>query len=192
MCRHRRGERSDRVADWGGRTLPDEANCRGRSRSIGPSRRDATLAAPADPQANEAPIEDGGATGEAPIVDPGLSGEDELLVVLRGIGAVMFLTTLRIIVARDGVERRPRTGIQSFDLDAIRHLRLELGRGPAGRIALWTVGGNEAVSMFFDARSLDRAHELIDRARLLIARLRRDDQDSSKIRTRDPLDQSGA
>jgi hypothetical protein len=103
----------------------------------------------------------------------GLALEETLLVVLRGIGAVMFLTTRRVIVARDGMERRPRTGIVSYPLETIRHLRLELGSGPSGRIAVWTDSSQEAVSMFFDARSLDRAHELIDVARPQIARQRR-------------------
>jgi len=99
--------------------------------------------------------------------------EETLLAVLRGIGAVMFLTTRRMIVARDGFERRPRSGISSYPLDSIRHLRLELGSAPSGRIAIWTKASQEAVSMFFDARSLDRAHELIDLARPHIARQRR-------------------
>jgi hypothetical protein len=105
------------------------------------------------------------------VADLGL--EEALLVVLRGIGATMFLTTRRVIVARDGMERRPRSGVISYPLEAIRHLRLELGSAPSGRIAVWTDGGQEAVSMFFDARSLDRAHELIDIARPHIARQRR-------------------
>jgi len=102
-----------------------------------------------------------------------LEAQEELLVVLHGIGAVMFLTTRRVIVARDGIERRPRTGIQTFALDQIRHLRLELGSAPSGRIAIWTSARQEAVSMFFEARSLDRAQTLIDTARPLIARQRR-------------------
>jgi hypothetical protein len=95
-------------------------------------------------------------------------------VVLRGIGASMFLTSRRLIVARDGVARRPRSGLQSYDLDGIRHLRIELGSAPSGRVAVWTTGADqESLSMFFDARSLERAHELIDVARPLIARSRR-------------------
>jgi hypothetical protein len=104
---------------------------------------------------------------------PELELEETLLVVLRGIGAVMFLTTRRVIVARDGIERRPRSGVASFPLAQIRHLRLDLGSGPSGRIAVWTDASQEAVSMFFDARSFDRAHELIDVARPQIARQRR-------------------
>jgi len=110
---------------------------------------------------------------EAAIGGPELDLEETLLVVLRGIGAVMFLTTRRVIVARDGIERRPRSGVASFPLEQIRHLRLELGNGPSGRIAVWTDASQEAVSMFFDARSLQRAHELIDVARPQIARQRR-------------------
>jgi len=107
------------------------------------------------------------------IAAPDLGEEETLLVVLRGIGAAMFLTTRRLIVARDGAERRPRTGIMSYPLGAIRHLRLELGSAPSGRIVLWTGEVHEAVSMFFDARSLDRAQELMNIARPLIARQRR-------------------
>jgi hypothetical protein len=114
----------------------------------------------------------------ADAIRDGLAGanlelEESLLVVLRGVGATMFLTTRRVIVARDGMERRPRTGITSYALEVIRHLRLELGSAPSGRIAVWTDASQEAVSMFFDARSLDRAHELIDTARPHIARQRR-------------------
>ncbi|HET7473201.1 MAG TPA: hypothetical protein VFJ71_08765 [Candidatus Limnocylindrales bacterium] len=106
--------------------------------------------------------------------DPELGVHEDLLVVLRGIGASMFLTDRRLIVARDGVERRPRSGLQSYDLDGIRHIRIELGSAPSGRVAVWTTGADqETLSMFFDARSLERAHELIDVARPLIARSRR-------------------
>ena len=104
---------------------------------------------------------------------PDLQPAESLLIVLRGIGAVMFLTSRRIIVARDGVERRPRSGVTAYPLSTIQNLRLQLGSAPSGRIALSTEPGQEAVSMFFDARSLDRAHELIDVARPLIARQRR-------------------
>ena len=104
---------------------------------------------------------------------PDLGLEETLLAVLPGVGAIMFLTSGRVIVARDGAERRPRTGIMSYPLESIRHLRLELGSAPSGRIAVWTNSMQEAVSMFFDARSLDRAHELINVARPLIARQRR-------------------
>ena len=95
----------------------------------------------------------------------------------------MFLTDRHLILARDGAERRPRTGIQAFDLEAIRHIRIELGSAPSGRIVVWTTGGQEGLSMFFDARSLDRAHELLDVARPLIARSRRERPGAEPART---------
>jgi len=104
---------------------------------------------------------------------PDLAVNEELIDSLRGIGATMFLTTDRLIVARDGPDRRPRSGVQSFPLERVTHVRLEPGALPSGRIAI-RIGGQEAVSMFFDARSRDRAQQAVERARTLIARRRRD------------------
>ena len=98
---------------------------------------------------------------------------ETLLVALRGIGSWMFLTDQHLIVARDGADWRPRTGYRFQSLDSIRHIGIELGRAPSGRIAVWTTDAEEVISMFFDARSLDRAQELVEVARPLIARLRR-------------------
>ncbi|HET9613421.1 MAG TPA: hypothetical protein VFP22_01310 [Candidatus Limnocylindrales bacterium] len=92
---------------------------------------------------------------------------------LRGIGSSMFLTSERVIVARDGGERRPRSGIQSFPLDAIRLVRLERGSGPSGRVVVWSATGQEAVSMFVEPRFLDRAEAFVSSSRLLVARRRR-------------------
>jgi len=94
----------------------------------------------------------------------------------------MFLTTRRVIVARDGMERRPRTGIQTFALGSIARLRLELGTAPSGRIVLWTSARHEAVSMFFEARSLDRAQLFIETARPLVARQRRSGPGDGPVR----------
>jgi hypothetical protein len=124
---------------------------------------------------------------ESSVALPALEPDEDVLAVLRGIGAVMFLTSARLIVVRDGGERRPKTGLQSFPLETIRHVRLELGSPPSGRVAVWTATGQEAVSMFFDARSLDRAHQLLDVARPLIARHRRRLASGSPRSTLDPL-----
>lgn len=104
---------------------------------------------------------------------PPLDATEELLVVLRGIGSVMFLTSARIIVARDGMERRPRTGLQSFPLGQLDRVRIDVGSGPSGRIVVWAAGELEAVSMFFEAKSRDRAEELVAAASAGIARARR-------------------
>jgi hypothetical protein len=114
-------------------------------------------------------------SGPFSAVEPELDHGEELILVLRGIGAAMFLTTERLIVARDGSERRPRSGMQSFPLESISHIRVEPGERPSGRIAVW-IGSQEVVSMFFDARSGDRAEDAVAAARPLIARRRRERQ----------------
>jgi hypothetical protein len=53
--------------------------------------------------------------------------------------------------------------LQALTLDAIRPIRpirpirIEIGSAPSGRIAVWTTGEDEALSVVFDARSRDRA-----------------------------------
>ncbi len=139
-------------------SVPDRATRRPATPAA--SRRDGPpLAGPGDPS---------GSSAES----PALAAGEELLFVLRGIGAVLYLTTERVIVARDGGERRPRTGVLALAIDEISHVRIEPGTGPSGRIAIST-NGLEVVSMFFDARSADRAREAIDVFRPLVARRRR-------------------
>ena len=134
--------------------------------------------APRRPIPPSHPVSDGAASdvsGLPPLVDPELAPGEELVLALRGIGAAMYLTTDRLIVAREGGERRPRSGTQSFALESISHIRVEPGERPSGRIAVW-IGAQEVVSMFFDGRSADRAAQAVARARPLIARRRRERQ----------------
>lgn len=125
------------------------------------------------PNAEEVVLNADGSPGSPSTVAPQLANGEQLLVHLRGIGASMFITTERVILARDGRDRRPRSGLQSFPLEAITQIRLEPGASPSGRIVVW-VGPQEVVSMFFDARSSDRAQEAVEVARPLIARRRRE------------------
>jgi hypothetical protein len=117
--------------------------------------------------------------GLPPPVEPELAPGEELQFVLRGIGSTLFLTSDHLIVARDGPERRPRSGTQSFPLESISHIRVQPGERPSGRVAVW-IGPQEVVSMFFDGRSADRANEAVAAARRLIARRRRERQGSGR------------
>jgi hypothetical protein len=130
---------------------------------------------PTSPSANsEEVVLNADGSGEiSSTIGPQLANGEQLLVHLRGIGASMYVTTERVILARDGRDRRPRSGLQSFALEAITQIRLEPGASPSGRIVVW-VGPQEVVSMFFDARSSDRAQEAVEVARPLIARRRRE------------------
>jgi hypothetical protein len=85
----------------------------------------------------------------------------------------MLLTGSRIVVARDGYQRRPRTGVQSWPLEQVRQVGIELGTGTSGRVVVRTAEHEETVSMFFEARSLPRAEDFVAAARPLIARRRR-------------------
>jgi hypothetical protein len=102
-----------------------------------------------------------------------LDPREEVLCDLRGVGATMLLTPSRIVVARDGHERRPRSGVQAWLLEHVRQVGIELGTGTSGRVVVWTGEHEETVSMFFEARSLSRAEEFVAAARPLIARRRR-------------------
>jgi hypothetical protein len=106
-------------------------------------------------------------------VPPSLDDREELLAVVRGIGSAMFLTSNRIIVARDGYERRPRSGVQSFPHERIGRVRIERGSAGSGRIVVWSAGDVELASMFFEARARDRADELVALASVQVARARR-------------------
>jgi hypothetical protein len=105
-----------------------------------------------------------------------LGPHEQLLVVLRGIGSTMLLTSARIVVARDGLERRPRSGVQSFPLSRIDRIGIETGITSA-RLIVWTAPLEEGVSMFLTPGSLERAEELVDEARPRIARRRRGIED---------------
>ena len=126
------------------------------------------------------------ATGDAPnlppTVEPDLEPGEELVFVLRGVGAAMFVTTDRLIVARDGGDRRPRSGTQSFPLESISGIRVEHGERMSGRVAVW-IGAQEAVSMFFEGRSADRADEAVAACRQLIGRRRRERQAIARRRS---------
>ena len=92
---------------------------------------------------------------------------------LRGVGATMLLTRSRIVVARDGYERRPRTGVQSWPLEQVRQIGIELGTGASGRVVARAGEHEESVSMFFEARLLPRAEDFVAATRPVIARRRR-------------------
>jgi hypothetical protein len=139
-----------------------------RSNGIGRKRTEATLPDRATPP----PLDRGPAEPGSPL-PPTLEAREELLAVVRGIGSAMFLTSDRIIVARDGYERRPRSGVQSFPHERIGRVRIERGSAGSGRIVVWSAGGVEAASMFFELRARDRADELVALASTQVARAHR-------------------
>ena len=143
-----------------------------------PGRAPRRPTTPAGPDTGDEAVDDVH-RGLPPPIEPELAPGEEVQFVLRGIGSTLFLTSQNLIVARDGQERRPRSGTQSFPLESISHIRVQPGERPSGRVAVW-IGPQEAVSMFFDGRSADRANEAVAAARRLIARRRRERQGSGR------------
>jgi hypothetical protein len=84
----------------------------------------------------------------------------------------MLLTSSRLVVARDGLERRPRSGVQNFPLGRIQRIGIEPGMA-CGRVVIWTGPVEEGVSMFFAPGSMEQAEMLVAEARPRMARRRR-------------------
>jgi hypothetical protein len=98
---------------------------------------------------------------------------ETLRAVLRGVGASLLLTDARLILVRDRAGHRPMSGVQTVTIDRIGQIAIELGTGQSGRVVVHDLTRREWSSVFFDARSVDRARALVDLARPMIARARR-------------------
>ena len=117
-------------------------------------------------------FEDGRSPADASDLDKA-DPSDAVLAVLGGVGASLLLTSERLILVRDGADRRPMSGVQTLPIDRIGRIAIELGTGRSGRMVVHDGTGREAFSVFFDPRSIDRAQALVDLARPMIARARR-------------------
>lgn len=110
-----------------------------------------------------------------------LPNSDSLQVVLgelpvesvSGIGARLVVTPTRVVVIRDGSERRPRSGLREWPHGAL-DARMEPPRSGNGRIVLGT-GTNPyaAVSLFIPAASWPSAVRTVARIRAEARRVRR-------------------
>ncbi len=98
----------------------------------------------------------------ARVVLAGALDADEMVGTLApAVGSILVLTDRRLIVLRQGAEFRPRTGIQSFDLDRDLEVRI------APTIKQVTVASSSrAISVFI------RREQLAD-VESLVAELRR-------------------
>ena len=98
---------------------------------------------------------------------------ETMLESVPGVGASLAVTATRVVVVRDGAERRPRTGLRAWSHGAIE-ARLEPPRGGNGRIVLGT-GANPyaAVSLFVTAPQWPLAIRTVERIRAEARRARR-------------------
>jgi hypothetical protein len=98
---------------------------------------------------------------------------ESMLESVPGLGASLAVTPTRVVVIRDGAERRPRTGLRAWAHGAI-DARMEPPRGGNGRIVLGT-GANPyaAVSLFVRASFWPMAVQTVERIRTEARRARR-------------------
>jgi hypothetical protein len=110
-------------------------------------------------------------------IQDALEQDEVVLFSLGGIGSTMVGTNRRVMVARDGVGFRPRSGIRSFDIGAIQTVTVDGNGRSSGRIVL-RLGPlyYQAVSMFFEASQASAAVEAARHLRLAIARRREEDR----------------
>jgi hypothetical protein len=106
-----------------------------------------------------------------------LGAGEEVLFILSGVGSTMVGTTDRVMVAREGVGFRPRSGMRSYDLGAIQSVAIDGGTQRSGRIVL-RLGPlyYQAISMFFDGSQAVAAAEAARQLRIAIGRRREQDR----------------
>ena len=98
---------------------------------------------------------------------------EPMLESVPGVGASLAVTQTRVILVRDGSERRPKTGLRAWDHGTV-DARMEPPRGGNGRIVLGT-GTNPyaAVSLFVPAAWWPTAVRTVERIRTEARRARR-------------------
>ena len=90
-----------------------------------------------------------------------------------GVGATLVVTPTRIVVLRDGSERRPRSGLRAWPHGAI-DARMEPPRSGNGRIVLGTSNNPyAAVSLFVPSASWPMAVRVVERIRAEARSVRR-------------------
>lgn len=101
-----------------------------------------------------------------------LLGEATLESV-SGVGARLAVTPTRVVVVRDGAERRPRSGLREWPHGAI-DARMEPPRSGNGRIVLGTgMNPHHAVSLFIPVSAWPMAVRTVERIRVEARRVRR-------------------
>lgn len=91
-----------------------------------------------------------------------------------GLGATLVVTTVRVVVVREGAHFRPRNGVRAWPFEALLDVLLESPRHGSGRVVL-RVGRYpwQAVSLFVGAEEWPAAERLVGQIRVRLALSRR-------------------
>jgi hypothetical protein len=91
----------------------------------------------------------------APVLGP----SEHVSRVAAAVGCTLVLTDRQLHLVRDGVNFRPRTGVQSWGLDRTLSVRMAPGRGRPGRLIV--EGSARSVSVFLTAAQAPDIQELL-------------------------------
>jgi hypothetical protein len=97
-----------------------------------------------------------------------LETRESVVAGLTGLGAILFVTTQRLVVVRDGAGFRPRSGVRSWPLNANLDVSLSAPkRGQARIVVRAGKGPDNKVSMFFAAERWPEAARIVGEVRRL-------------------------
>ena len=110
------------------------------------------------------PLSEAALAALAPILDPA----ERVAMVAPAVGCTLVLTDRQLLLVRDGVSYRPRSGVQSWVVD--RSLRIRLGpvRRTTGQLAI-ECGGHTA-SVFLTQAHIPAVDALVAEVRSRIYR----------------------
>ena len=102
------------------------------------------------------------------------AADETVLEHVEGVGATLVVTATRAIVVRQGAHFRPRNGVRSWPLNALRAAQLVAPYHGNGRVVLRTGPYPwQAVSLFIPAQQWPAAERAVGQIRVRLARARR-------------------
>jgi hypothetical protein len=110
------------------------------------------------------PLSDAARTALAPVLGP----SENISMVAPAVGCTLVLTDRQLLLVRDGVSYRPRSGVQSWVLDRSLSVRLGPIRRTTGQLAIECRG--RTASVFITMAHLPQVDALVAEIRRRIYR----------------------
>ncbi len=110
------------------------------------------------------PLSDAARAAIAPVLDP----TERVALVAPAVGCTLVLTDRKLMLVRDGVSYRPRSGMQSWVLDRSLSLHLAPVRRTTGRLVIERSG--RSASVFLTQAQMPDVDALIAEVRRRIYR----------------------
>jgi hypothetical protein len=110
------------------------------------------------------PLSDAARTALAPALDP----TEKVAMVAPAVGCTLVLTDRQLLLVRDGVSYRPKSGIQSWLVDRSLSVRLGPIRRTTGQLAIECCG--RTVSVFITMAHMPEVDALVAEIRRRVYR----------------------